>query len=80
MQNNSGSQHRAVAFLSPAGMAEVLECKAAWRLASQGAWRRWHYGALRCSGTLGGGRGSGPCADLVGDQLWKQKGREISLA
>lgn len=39
-------------------MAEVLECKAAWRLASQGALRRRHG----CSGTRGAGKGSGPSA------------------
>lgn len=70
------SQCRVVTFLSPAGMAEVLECKAAWRLASQGAWGRWHCGEPRCSGTQGGGRGNGPSADQVvragAGQLWKK--------
>lgn len=46
-------------------MAEVLEYKAAWRLASQGAWGRWRCEELRCSDTQGGGRGSGPSADQV---------------
>lgn len=63
----------ALIFLSPAGMAEVLECKAGWQPAWQGAEGRWHCGALRCSGTQGGGKGSGLSADLVADQLWKTK-------
>lgn len=75
--NNNASQHLALTFLSPAGMAEVLECKAAWRPVLQGAWWRWHCGGLRCSGTQGGGRGSGPSADLVvragAGQLWKKR-------
>lgn len=71
--NNNASQHIAVTFLSPAGMAEVLECKAAWRPASQGAWGRWRCGGLRCSGTQVGERGSGPSADLVAGQLWKER-------
>lgn len=61
---------------SPAGMAEVLEYKAAWRPASQGAWGRWRCEELRCSDTQGGGRGSGPSADQVvqaeAGQLWKK--------
>ena len=67
--------------LSPAGMAEVLECKAAWRPASQGAWGRWRCGALRCSGTQGGERGSGPSADPVvraaADRLWREKEHKL---
>lgn len=67
----------AVTSLSPAGMAEVLECKAAWRPASQGAWVGWHCGETRCSGTQGGGTGSDPSADQVvqvgAGQLWKKR-------
>lgn len=48
-----------------AGIAEVLECKAAWRFASQGAWVRWRCGDQRSAGTQGEGRGSGPGADQV---------------
>lgn len=47
-----------------ADMAEVLECKAAWRLGSQGGWEGW-CGELRCSGTQEGAKGSGPSADRV---------------
>lgn len=44
-------------------MAEVLECKAAWRPASQGVWGRWHCGEQGSAGTQGEGKGSGPSAD-----------------
>lgn len=60
-------------------MAEVLECKAAWRPASQGALERWRCEGLRCSGTRVVGRGSDPNADPVvqaeAGQLWKKRGR-----
>lgn len=61
---------------SPADIAEVLGCKAAWRLASQGGWEGWR-GELRCSGTQEGAKGSGPSADRVvqaeSGQLWKKQ-------
>lgn len=63
--------------LSPAGMADVLECKAAWRPAAQGAWGRWRCWEPGCSGTRGVERGSGPSADQVvhvgAGQLWKKR-------
>lgn len=64
-------------------MAEVLECKAAWRLASQGAWEGGRV-ELRCSGTQEGGTGSGPSADRVvqveSDQLRKENKKHRSEA
>lgn len=59
-----GSAELALGHQVAAGMAEVLECKAAWRLASQGAWEGWRV-ELRCSGTQEGGTGSDPSADRV---------------
>lgn len=60
-----GSAGLALRHHVAAGMAEVLECKAAWLPASQGAWERWYCGELGCSGTQEEGRGSGPSADQV---------------
>lgn len=80
MQNNHSACQYMADFLSPAGRAEVLDCKAVWRRASHGAWRRGHCGGLRCSGTQGEGRGSGPGADLVARtgvvQLWNKREQE----
>lgn len=50
---------------SPAGMAEVPDCKAAWWPASQGALEPWHHGTPRCSDNQGVEMGSGPTVDLV---------------
>lgn len=50
---------------SPAGMAELPDCKAVWRPASKGAWEPWHRGRLRCFDNQGGEMGSGPTVDLV---------------
>lgn len=70
-------QHGAVSSLSPAGIAEVLDCKAVWRLELQGAWLRWHSGGHGCSGTQEGGTGSAPSGDQVVragvGQLWKKR-------
>lgn len=56
---------RWLASSSPAGMAELPDCKAVWRPASQGALEPWHRGRLRCFDNQGGEMGSGPTVDLV---------------
>lgn len=50
---------------SPAGMAEVPDCKAAWWPALQGALEPWHHGRPRCFDNRGVEMGSGPTVDPV---------------
>lgn len=50
---------------SPAGMAEVPDCKAAWWPASQGALEPWNHGRPRCSDNREVEMGSGPTVDPV---------------